>query len=381
MLGSSSTEKKITSSQPIVPAWQALTDDDIRELKVIAPNAVVLTSFEDSDTDTASEDTDDEEQQGMPEPLTSLFSSANTELSPQEILVKSEEVFLGLETKLKAHGCQKLESVTRQQSKSTCWHAHRAGRITSTKFYHITTTDKISTNYLQNIMQYNQTQLNIPSVLWGQQMEETARKAYTDYMEQTHEDFKVSPSGLVVRPSEPHLGSSPDGIITCACCSRGVLEVKCPYKYRDALQGCEKDAQFCLDKTDKLKPSHQYYYQVQLHIHVCDVSYCDFVVWTKNEFVLQRILRDEDLLQQSLPKAEQVFVTCVLPELLTRRHDPAMETGRACKSCRRPDFGKTVNCGKCNSHFHYSCAQIRRKPAKWLCQECLGGTCSSGSLG
>lgn len=34
----------------------ALTDDDIRELKDIAPNATVLTSFEDSETDTASED-------------------------------------------------------------------------------------------------------------------------------------------------------------------------------------------------------------------------------------------------------------------------------------------------------------------------------------
>lgn len=59
----------------------ALTDDDIRELKALAPNAAVLTSFEDSDTDTASEDTNDEEQPGMPEPLTALFSAAHRELS------------------------------------------------------------------------------------------------------------------------------------------------------------------------------------------------------------------------------------------------------------------------------------------------------------
>lgn len=358
----------------------ALTDDDILELKVVAPDAAVLTSFEDSDTDTASEDTDDDEQPGMPEPLTALFSTAHRELSPQEVLVKSEETFNELKTKQKPHECEKLEWVTRQQSKSNNWHTHRAGRITSTKFHHVTTTDKISTNYLKDIMQYNKTKLNVPSVIWGQDMEEKARQDYATYRSQSHQDFEVSSSGLVVRPSEPHLGSSPDGIVTCTCCGRGVVEIKCPYKYREGLQGSKEDKQFCLDNTDQLKTSHPYYYQVQLHMHVCDVSYCDFVVWTTEEFILQRILKDDELLQQTLPKAQDVFITCVLPELLTRRHDPAMETPRVCKSCGRSDFGKTIDCVQCNSHFHYCCAQIRRKPAKWLCKECVVG-CSSSSLG
>lgn len=359
----------------------ALTDDDIRELKVVAPDAAVLTSMDDSDTDTASSDTDTEEQPGMPEPLTALFSPAHRELSPQETLAKSEETFHKLKTKLQHDQCEKLEWVTRQQSRSNNWHIHRAGRITSTKFHHVTTTDKISKNYLIDIMQYNQTKLNVPSVVWGQDMEETASKEYTAYMAQSHEDFKVSSSGLVVRPCEPHLGSSPDGITTCTCCGKGVVEIKCPYKYQYGLQGSEEDKQFCLDKSLVLKPSHPYYYQIQLHMHVCDVSYCDVVVWTPEEFILQRVLRDEELLQKALPKAQEVFLTCMLPELLTRRHDPAMETRRACKSCGRPDFGKTIDCVKCNSHFHYCCVQIKRKPAKWFCQECVGVGCSSGSLG
>lgn len=225
--------------------------------------------------------------------------------------MKSEEKFHELKTKLKHHECEKLELVTRQQSKSNTWHTHRAGRITSTKFHHVTATDKISKNYLKNIMEYNKTKLNVPSVVWGQDMEETARKDYTTYMAQSHEDFKVSPSGLVVRPSEPHLGSSLDGITTCTCCGRGVVEIKCQYKYREGLQGSKEDMQFCLDKSDKLKPSHPYYYQIQLHMHVCDVGYCDLVVWTKQEFVVKRILKDEELLEQSLPKAQDVFITCV----------------------------------------------------------------------
>lgn len=72
----------------------------------------------------------------------------------------------------------------------------------------------------------------------------------------------------------------------------------------------------------------------------------------------------------ALPKAQDFFISSVLPELLTRRHDPALETQSACKYCERPDFGKMINCIKCNNHCHYSCVQIKRKPATWLCREC-----------
>lgn len=347
-----------------------LTDDDIRELQVVGPDAAVLTSLENSDTDTASSGSDAEEQQDLPEPLTALFDTTLRELSPQEIQVKSEETFHRLKTELQAHQCEKLEFVTRQQSKSKDWHAHRVGRITSTKFHHATTADKISKTYLMDIMQYNKTQLNVPAVLWGESMEDTAKQAYTAFMAQSHQDFRVSSCGLVVRPSEPHLGSSPDGEVRCTCCGKGVVEIKCPYKYRSSLQGSTEDKQFCLDKSFMLKHSHPYYYQIQLHMFVCDVSYCDFVVWTKEQFIVQRILRNEEFLQEALAKAQDFYISSVLPEILTRRSDPALETQRACKYCERPHFGKMISCVKCNNHIHYSCAQIKRKPATWLCREC-----------
>ena len=60
-------------------------------------------------------------------------------------------------------------------------------------------------------MQYNKTQLNVPFVLLGHNMEETARQAYTGFMSQSHPDFSLNSFGLAAQPSEPHLGSSPDG--------------------------------------------------------------------------------------------------------------------------------------------------------------------------
>ncbi len=221
------------------------------------------------------------------------------------------------------------------------------------------TADNISNTYLSEIMQYNHTPLNVPSVFWGKSMEETARQAYTDLMVKNHQDFSVSSCGLVVRPSESHLGSSPDGMVRCTCCGKGLVEIKCPYKYRDGL-----------DKSFNLKNSHPYYYQTQLQMFVSDVSYCDFVLWTRNEVIVQRILKNAEFLMENLSKAQHAFISTVLPEILTRRHDPSLRAQSVCKICERPDFGKMINCARCNCNFHYSCAQIKRKSATWLCREC-----------
>ena len=46
--------------------------------------------------------------------------------------------------------------------------------------------------------------------------------------------FGLSPSGLVIHESYPHIiGASPDSIVTCNCCVKGVIEGKCPFTCRD----------------------------------------------------------------------------------------------------------------------------------------------------
>lgn len=283
-----------------VTLLSALTDEDIRELHNVEPDAVVLTSMENSDTETASSDNNEEEHPGLPEPLTALFNASYRGLLPQELHDRSKETFHRLKTKLQHHHCKRLESVTRQQSKSREWHIHRAGRIT-------TTTDNISKTYLMDLMHCTAETLNVPPVVWGQDMEETARQAYKGFMAKSHANFCVMSCGLVVLPSEPHHGSSPDGIISYACCGKGVVEIKCPYKYCHNLNGCTQDKQFCLDESDILKQTLPYYYQTQLHMFVCDVLYCDIVVWSEKEFIVKRILRNQEFLQETLLKAQDFF--------------------------------------------------------------------------
>lgn len=46
-----------------------------------------------------------------------------------------------------------------------------------------------------------------------------------------------------------------------------------------------------------LKRYHAYnYYQVQLQLHICDVSYANFVVWIENNTTTERILEDTEFL-------------------------------------------------------------------------------------
>ncbi|CAM4548128.1 unnamed protein product [Leuciscus chuanchicus] len=121
-----------------------------------------------------------------------------------------------------------------------------------------------------------------------------------------------------------HLGASPEGTVSGSCCGRGTLEIKCPYKHRAGLTSCSEDLQFCLDTTGQLKRTYPYYYQVQQQMFVCDVHYSDFVVWTKQVMVINRIVRDADLLLKAIPKSEHLFLDHLLPELLTPSMDPSI---------------------------------------------------------
>ena len=57
---------------------------------------------------------------------------------------------------------------------------------------------------------------------WGCTHEQSAIESYTQNSTKSHEYFKVT-------RVDCEAGTSPGGIITCTCCAKGVLEVKCPF--------------------------------------------------------------------------------------------------------------------------------------------------------
>ena len=43
-----------------------------------------------------------------------------------------------------------------------------------------------------------------------------------------HEDLRMSSCGFYVCTKYPYLGVSPDAVVECKRCGKGVVEVKCP---------------------------------------------------------------------------------------------------------------------------------------------------------
>ncbi|KAK0146667.1 hypothetical protein N1851_014006 [Merluccius polli] len=113
------------------------------------------------------------------------------------------------------------------------------------------------------------------------------------------------------------VGASPDAIVTCTCCGKGCIEVKCPAKYKDStiLDACSSDDRnFSLHVVDgqvHLKKNHQYYTQVQTQLFVTESAYYDFVVWTLKDCVILRF-------GMHGLKAQDFFVKVALPELVVQ---------------------------------------------------------------
>ena len=106
------------------------------------------------------------------------------------------------------------------------------------------------------------------------------------------------------------VAASPDGIIDCFYCGKGVLEIKCPYSHRnESIEStASNDPSFCLKKDEDLlylDHKHPYYYQVQTQMFVCNVEYCDFCVCTF----------PESKLDEFLPYVEQILETLILGNL------------------------------------------------------------------
>ena len=167
-----------------------------------------------------------------------------------------------------------------------------------------------------------------------------------------------------------------------------------------------------------LKRTHQYYYQVQCQLSVCEKEFCDFIVWTEVDFHAERINIDNEFCKTMLEKSELFFKHAILPELIGKifsrptlgtntdvNLDTNLATGSAlpvtqescvdqslsncttdkdstednliictCRTVYRPDKDNVIACDNENCPyvwFHFKCVKIRRVPkGAWYCSKC-----------
>ena len=82
---------------------------------------------------------------------------------------------------------------------------------------------------------------------WGCAHEKDGLSAYTSTAAKDHLSLKVTECGLYVDPEQPYLGASPDGIVTCTCCGKGLVERKCPFFIKEGFPE-NPSKSFCIHK-------------------------------------------------------------------------------------------------------------------------------------
>ena len=227
-----------------------------------------------------------------------------------------------------------IEATTQDQTECGLWFALRNGRLTSSRFGEIlnqrSSTD--SRRLVRDIMGYGGPMKTLPpQIHWGKENEERARKHYIENRKDVGELMEVLPSGLHLMPEKAYLGASTDGIVVCrsvdTCCI-GCLEIKCPYSI-DGNITVEMSPQNIAEKFDDfflkkgadgelyLPHSHCYYAQVQGELAITNKEWCDFVVFSNNEVVVDRILADLEYWNHLEEKLEEFYVHHVIPEILS----------------------------------------------------------------
>lgn len=322
----------------------------------------------------------------LPTVFSSFFDPLNARLSETELQTKCEEI---LRTITVSHEeSHNVEKLTREQSLCTQWFQFREGRLTASKFYDIchTNVQRPSVSLIKGIMHYVPN-IETPAIKWGKTKEEVALNEYAEMMKINHPSFSARRSGLMLNPNYPTLGASPDAVIDCMCCGKGLVEIKCPFKIRDT-NPCEVNTpNFYLRPhaqtergqpcTNMLPSASRHFYQVQGQMAVCDVDYCDFVCWTTRGLHVERIHRDPHFFNEKvLPLLNRFFLKAMLPEILTQRLLDANNNVQDTECiCGKPEsFDNMIECesGHCKvGWYHFKCVGLKSAPkGSWTCLPC-----------
>lgn len=301
-------------SQPCVTSSSTDPLPDIavlQKLKECCPDGVFFTLI----PKLSAEDTDTAEEDGSTT-LMPLLTSLGNETIARATDIYS--VYAAYKASCSISAIEQLEAQTRGQADVQLWHEHRKGRITGTTFHKIITArDTTSSEALvKAIISGGKDLSHLPSIRWGKDNERRALDEYSKYKKLNHQNFVLNPAGLLVDEEDVFFGVSADGVIECDCCGKGVVEVKCPYKYRNQpVLDAARNADFYLSPTGNLKKSHNYYSQVQFEMFIHKVQYCDFVVLTNRDFCVDKVARNDAFINPNVDKCREFWMNNVAKAL------------------------------------------------------------------
>ena len=184
-------------------------------------------------------------------PLTELHSVTALKLSYPELLQKCEDIYETVSFSFSQ--AQQVEEMSRSQADSRLWFQQRSGRITASKLRQVLHTDysQPSLSLVLSICYPDKHKGMSVACQYGCEHENVAREEFIKSYSKNHDKFFVIKSGLILHPSYPFFGATPDGIVNCLCCGTGVLEIKCPFRCKDeSFEDAANQGSFCLGEAD-----------------------------------------------------------------------------------------------------------------------------------
>jgi hypothetical protein len=217
-----------------------------------------------------------------------------------------------------------LEQSTRSQINSSTWHTERNKRITSSKFGHIMNRKApVTDTFIRNT--HNPKPFTSTATTYGIKKENTAKEEFL----KLHPNAHLHSIGLVVNPTYPFLGASPDGRV-CLDNETGILEIKCPFSVRQqTIEDACNRPDFCLEQindTIQLKRTHLYWHQVQGQLLVTSAQFCIFVVYTEQDIHIEKIVPDTTTMQNLLNKLYSHYILHAKHYLATIRDNAILES-------------------------------------------------------
>ncbi len=200
-----------------------------------------------------------------------------------------------------------IEYGTRGQSDSPDWYMFRKHVITASKAHNVKTKmvtlrrngiDKVNLNpILQSVAGDQKLNEDLAPLRYGRAMESEAVEAFSAIYCQKHKNVQISTSGLYMNKSIPYIAGSPDRIVSCDCCGKFCLEVKCPSSINHT-SPMDPNIKLPYLKQENgkvsLNPSHSYYTQCQVQMASSGINQAYFFVWTAHGSFMEKVEFNND---------------------------------------------------------------------------------------
>ena len=116
----------------------------------------------------------------------------------------------------------------------------------------------------------------------------------------------------------PYVGGSPDRIVSCSCCGKFCLEVKCPSSIRHTSPLDPHVELPYLKKVNgdiTLNKRHMYYTQCQVQMAATGINKGYFFVWTAHGTFQEKLYFDEEFWAHSKLDFEEFYKNYYVPFL------------------------------------------------------------------